>query len=77
LHEAIATAIQHGINLVIANDPDADRLAVAENVSKIDENGKLDIHQAILNTNTLILQFITPAFFPDSVIAIDVINISW
>jgi phosphomannomutase len=55
LHEAIATAIQHGINLVIANDPDADRLAVAENVSKIDENGKIDIHQAISNKNTLIL----------------------
>jgi phosphomannomutase len=53
LDEAIATATQHGINLVIANDPDADRLAVAENIPKIDENGKIDVHQAILNTYTL------------------------
>ena len=38
LNEAILTASSKGINLIIANDPDADRFAAAESIKNSDEN---------------------------------------
>ena len=37
LNEAMLTASSKGINLIIANDPDADRFAAAESIKNSDE----------------------------------------